>query len=360
MCGPGSDDAGAMWLHGPISSSFSHRSVRERAKGVVAVAVGPTGDDHRRALDAGVVGTHRAVPPVRPVELLVHPAQQPRLVLGDARQPLVAPPVTPDRRHGRQRVHRGHVVAVVDEVDRPQRSAHVVHVVGVAVVGGVDRADRAERRRALARQLQRVEAGVAVAEHPDTAVAPRLRGRARRSRRSGRRARRSGTRRWPARPTSRCRGRSRRQTAKPPSDRETQVVVGVRLAVRSSLRYGSASSSTGAGLPSLGRYRSAASRVPSRAVIHTCSQCTGGSVSRWPRRVSEAAESARQQGVTGVGELEVVTVHDRDAFDGDPPTEGDAADRPSPGPHRCHRAGVVGDGDRQRRPGPTSAWRSSG
>ena len=148
----------------------------EHAKRVVSVAVGPTGHDHRRALDPFVAGSHRSVPPVRAVELLLHPGEQPWFVLGDSCQPLVAPSLAPDGGDGRQRVHRDHVVAVVDEVDRPQCSAHVVHVVGVSVVGGVDRADRTERRRALAGELQGVEARVAVTEHPDPAVAPGLGG----------------------------------------------------------------------------------------------------------------------------------------------------------------------------------------
>ena len=44
-----------MWLHGPASSRFGQLQRLERAEGVVAIAVGPAGDDHRRARDAVVV-----------------------------------------------------------------------------------------------------------------------------------------------------------------------------------------------------------------------------------------------------------------------------------------------------------------
>ena len=62
---------------------------------------------------------------------------------------------------------------------------------------------------------------------------------------------------------------------------QPQVVVGVRLAgqvvlaIRQRLEQRAAPVRTGAG-----RYRSAASRVPSRTVIHTCSHCTDGVCAR--------------------------------------------------------------------------------
>ena len=68
-----------MWLHGPISRRFGQRSASNVRKRVVAVAVGPAGDDHRRARDPVVVGTQRAVAPVRPVDLLLEPAEEPGL-----------------------------------------------------------------------------------------------------------------------------------------------------------------------------------------------------------------------------------------------------------------------------------------
>ena len=70
--------------HGPISSRFGHRQRLERAEGVVAVAVGPAGHEHRRALDPVVAGPDRALPPVRPVVLLLEPAEKPRLGPFDA------------------------------------------------------------------------------------------------------------------------------------------------------------------------------------------------------------------------------------------------------------------------------------
>src|SRR6185295_1006867 len=65
----------------------------ERPERVVAVTVGPARDDHRRTGDARVVGTQRPVAPVRGVELLLEPAEEPRLGDFDPLQPLVAPAV---------------------------------------------------------------------------------------------------------------------------------------------------------------------------------------------------------------------------------------------------------------------------
>ena len=65
------------------------------AEGVVAVAVGPAGHDHRRALRSGrsraVARPDRPVPPVRPVAVLAQPGQHPRLVGLQAPLPLLAP-----------------------------------------------------------------------------------------------------------------------------------------------------------------------------------------------------------------------------------------------------------------------------
>ena len=152
---------------------------RDGAERVVAVAVGPAGDQHHRALDPVVavalaVGPQGAVPPVGTVAVLAQPGEQPRLDRLEPAAPLVAPAVAPDLRHRRQHRHRRHVVVVVDEVDHPQRAAAPVHVVGPPVVAGVDRADGLERRRPLGGDLQRVEAGVRRAPHADVAVAPVL------------------------------------------------------------------------------------------------------------------------------------------------------------------------------------------
>ena len=162
----------------PRSDEQSLRALEglEGPEGVVAVAVRPAGDDHGRARDAPVVGPQRPVSPVRGVDLLLDPAQEPRLGALDPIEPLVAPALAEHGRHRREHVHRGHVQDVVDEVDAPERSARVVDVVRVAVVRRVDRTDRAQRRRLLHGQLDRVEARVGRPVHADAAVAPVLRG----------------------------------------------------------------------------------------------------------------------------------------------------------------------------------------
>ena len=160
---PGADDHAARARHRLVC-----------AEGDVRVAVGPPGDDHRRARDPLVVRPERSVPPVRPVVLLLEPVQEPRRGSFDAASPLLAPAVAVDRRHGREDVARRHVDHPVDEVDRLQDPAHVVDVVRVAVVGRVDRDDRVERGRALHRDLERVEAAPRRAVHADLPRAPVL------------------------------------------------------------------------------------------------------------------------------------------------------------------------------------------
>ena len=145
-----------------------------------AVAVGPAGDEHRRAGDAVVArgappegaGADRAVPPVRAVRALREPLEQPGRRPLDPPPPLLAPAVAEQVRHRREAVHRDHVERVVDEVEQPQRAALVVDVVGPAVVGGVAGDHRAQRRRPLAGELEGVEAAPARAEHADRAGAP--------------------------------------------------------------------------------------------------------------------------------------------------------------------------------------------
>ena len=157
------------------------RELRHGPERVVAVAVGPARHDHRRDPDPLVprgrpAEPDRPVVPVVAVGRLAEPGQHPRLVRVEPALPLLLPVVPPDGRHGRQHVHRRHVVVVVDEVDQPQSGAAPVHVVGPSVVGGVDRADRLELRRLLAGHLERVEAGVRRPPHADLAVAPVLGG----------------------------------------------------------------------------------------------------------------------------------------------------------------------------------------
>ena len=114
--------------------------------------------------------------PVRPVVLLLEPAEEPRLGAVDSTTPFVAPAVAVHRGNGRKDVAGGHVDHPVDEVERLEDAAHVVDVVGVAVVRGVDGHDRVERRRALHRDLQGVEATPGRAVHPDLPGAPVLLG----------------------------------------------------------------------------------------------------------------------------------------------------------------------------------------
>ncbi len=103
--GPGSDDVRR--CVGPRSDHQSCRApeLLERPQRVVAIAVGPPGDDHRRRLDPVVVGAERSEPPVVVEPLVLEPREHPRLGPAHAAFPLVAPPVSVDRRHRRQRVH---------------------------------------------------------------------------------------------------------------------------------------------------------------------------------------------------------------------------------------------------------------
>ena len=158
----------------------------DRAEGRVAIAIGPSGDDHRGNVDAVValpIGakSHRAMPPVGIVVRVTHPDELPGLMLIDAAQPLRAPVMTfgmirgPDLGHGRECAHGCHVGAVVDLIDPLEGTAHVVDVVGVAIIGRVDRDDRPQMRWTLASELEGVESAVRRAKHADVAVAPRLR-----------------------------------------------------------------------------------------------------------------------------------------------------------------------------------------
>ena len=122
--------AGHMWLHGPAAAATApSRSTLDRAERVVAVPVGPAGDEHRRARDALVPGAVRAragssrgaTSGHRPGRASQSSSHGWRLV--DAPPPLVTPAVAAHRRHRRQRVHRDHVERVVDEVDRPEHAA---------------------------------------------------------------------------------------------------------------------------------------------------------------------------------------------------------------------------------------------
>ena len=174
--------AGQRRLGGHVAPRPEQQPVRDarrgkggdRAEGVVAIAVGPASDEHGRADDAVVSRPQRPVPPVGRVALLLEPAQQPWLQVIDACPPGLHPLVADERGHGWQRVHGDHVRRIVDDVEQPERATHQMYVVGVSVVGGIDRDDGLELRRSLARDLQRVEAGVGRAVHADRPGAPRL------------------------------------------------------------------------------------------------------------------------------------------------------------------------------------------
>ncbi|CAB4989413.1 unannotated protein [freshwater metagenome] len=147
---------------------------RDRSKGGVAVAVSPARDDHRRDVDAVVVGTHRSVAPILVVARVREPGEEPRLMLLDATQPLLPPGVAPDPRHGWQEVHGRHVVAVVDEIEPLARPAHLVDIIGESVVGGIDGDDRLEVRWPFTCELEGIEPAIGGSEHADAAGAPRL------------------------------------------------------------------------------------------------------------------------------------------------------------------------------------------
>ncbi len=155
----------------------------EGPEGVVAVAVGPAGDDHGRRLDPVVAGVgiggpgavpQRALAPVGRVDLLGQPAQHPGLGLVESPPPLLPPALPVDGGHRGQGVGGDHGGRVVDEIEGPELAADVVDVIGEAVVGGVDRADGVQRRRAPGRQLERVGARVGHVVHADRPGRPRL------------------------------------------------------------------------------------------------------------------------------------------------------------------------------------------
>ena len=158
---------------GTGQEAFRAGEVRHAAQGDVRVAVGPAGHEHRRRLDRAVVLAQRPVLPERVVPLVLEPAEQPRLVLGDPAFPRVAPTLAGHPRVRRQHVDRVHVGRPVGQVELFQRAAVVVDVVRVPVVGGEDRADRLQRRGAEHRHLQRVEPRPRRPVHADVAVGPR-------------------------------------------------------------------------------------------------------------------------------------------------------------------------------------------
>ena len=85
---------------GTGQEAFRAVEVRHAAQGDVRVAVGPSGHEHRRRFDRAVVLAQRPVLPERVVPLVLEPAEQPRLVLGDPAFPRVAPTLAATRGSG--------------------------------------------------------------------------------------------------------------------------------------------------------------------------------------------------------------------------------------------------------------------
>ena len=140
------------------------------AKRVVAISIGPTSNDHCGALNAFVARSKRAVSPIWSVVLLLEPVEHPWLNFIQTHLPLRLPVVAKHCWHRWKQVACRHVMAIVDEVDRAQRSTHIVPIIGVAIVGRINGADGVKRCWSCARNLQRVEARVAVAKHANTTV----------------------------------------------------------------------------------------------------------------------------------------------------------------------------------------------
>ena len=158
----------------PHQQALRHLEVLEQPERRAAVEVAPAADDHGRHADQVVVRPHRALPPERPVRLLLD-RPEPRHHPVDPLQPVLAPSLAGQGGHRRQRVHRHHVQRVA-ELDGLADAAGEVDVVGVAVVRRVDRDDRLQRRRRPHPHVQRCEAGIRCAEHADGACAPVLGG----------------------------------------------------------------------------------------------------------------------------------------------------------------------------------------
>ena len=157
-----------------------HRTARDgqpgqQARDRVRIAVEPAADGEDGDLDRRVVLAHRPVPPEVVTPLVAEPGLQRHGDLGHPLLPHLAPAVADERRIGRQGEERLEHRAPVERVGE-QAAAHVVHVVGVAVVGRARGDDRPELGRPEGGDLQGVEPGPRVADHPDLPGAPRLAG----------------------------------------------------------------------------------------------------------------------------------------------------------------------------------------
>ncbi len=148
----------------------------QEAQDRVRVAVGPAADHVDRAADRAVVLADRALLP----ELVAALVREPRLDEGrrllEALEPLLAPALPDHSRVGRARVEREHRRGPGEHVGAEDAAAEVVDVVGVAVVGRADADHRLELGRRVGGDLERVEAAPRLADHADSACAPRLAG----------------------------------------------------------------------------------------------------------------------------------------------------------------------------------------
>ncbi len=163
---PVADECAALGLDAPLLHP-------ERG---VDIGVAPAGDLEHRTLDGVVVRRQRAAAPVRAIELLADPGEQPGWGALETVAPLVSPALAAERRPRRHRVHPQLTHGVLALVAGRHAAAADVHVVAVAVVGGVHGQDRAQVGWAQLRDLDRGEAAIADAPHADAAAAPWLRG----------------------------------------------------------------------------------------------------------------------------------------------------------------------------------------
>ena len=151
------------------------RQPGQQARDRIGVAVGPAADCVDRRGDGRVVLGHRALLPVVVAGLVADPVRQHQRIVLQAGQPHVAPAVADDLGVGRQGAECEHRRGPGDRVVE-QAAAHVVAVVGIAVVGRAAGDDGLQGRRAVAGDLQGVEAAPGNAHHADRAAAPGLGG----------------------------------------------------------------------------------------------------------------------------------------------------------------------------------------
>ncbi len=165
---------------GPRVHPVSDQRVRgRRAEGLhpesrVDVRIMPPADVEDRRLDRVVGRSEGALSPVRSVDLVPQPGEQPRRRRVEPGTPLVAPGRAAVRRIRGHRIHRDLADRVLRQLADGHAPAAVMDVVEIAVVGRHDRHDRAQVGRPERRDLDRREPAIRDAPHPDRAAAPRL------------------------------------------------------------------------------------------------------------------------------------------------------------------------------------------